>query len=64
MNQKPNNMQVAPNNDPQRKAPGENPLAKDKISIQTKDKVEAAKNYIESNLNFWHSFNFPKKNIP
>lgn len=48
MNYKPNNNQVPQNNETQRKPTAENPIPKDKISIQTKDKVEAAKNYIES----------------
>lgn len=64
MNYKPNNNQIPQNNDAQRKPPAENPVPKDKISIQTKDKVEAAKNYIESTLNFSSIIQIPKKNIP
>lgn len=48
MNSKQNNLQGVPNETT--KIPQEVPSVKDRISIQTKDKVEAAKNFIESIL--------------
>lgn len=65
MNQK-FNIQVTPNIETIKKSP-ENIVSKDRISIQTKDKVEAAKSFIESNfiliLSFYLTFFHNRRKI-